>query len=216
MIRQKWERCALEEEGLWESDVRSYRPTAAVIMFGMNDAGSSIFKLSQSADELEQKKYGNTSFGSRDSYDQMLDKLQALQVDSIGLITSSLYDQTMMNPSAKNVMRYGVGKNDLIRRMSREVIDVEASQRQLEQIDFNTPMDALNQKQQMVDPAFSIIGNDRVHPGAAGHMVMTYLFLKAQSLEGAVAHVEVDVIITKFNSVLIVPSRHSRSKKGEV
>ena len=113
-------------------------------------------------------------------------------------------------------MLYGVGKNDLIRRMSREVIDVEASQRQLEQIDFNTPMDALNQKQQMVDPAFSIIGNDRVHPGAAGHMVMTYLFLKAQSLEGAVAHVEVDVKITSSTRFLIVLSRHSRSKKGEV
>ena len=32
----------------------------------------------------------------------------ALQVDSIGLITSSLYDQTMMNPEARgNVMLYG-------------------------------------------------------------------------------------------------------------
>lgn len=209
-----WERCALEEEGLWESDVRSYRPTAAMIMFGMNDASSSIFKLSQSADELEQKIRQHIVW-FRDSYGRMLDKLQALQVDSIGLITSSLYDQTMMNPEAReNVMLYGVGKNDLIRRMSREVIDVEASQRQLEQIDFNTPMDALNQKQQMVDPAFSIIGNDRVHPGAAGHMVMTYLFLKAQSLEGAVAHVEVDVENHKFNSVFNSSVKALQVKKG--
>ena len=46
MIRQKeGGSVVLWEEGLWESDARSYRPTAAMIMFGMNDASSSIFKL---------------------------------------------------------------------------------------------------------------------------------------------------------------------------
>jgi lysophospholipase L1-like esterase len=209
-----WERCSLREEGLWESDVRSYRPTAAVIMFGMNDASSSIFSLSQSVDELEQKIRQRIGW-FKDSYGRMLDQLQALEIDSIGLITSSLYDQ-MIDPSAReNIMLYGVGKNDLIRRMSREVIDVEAAQHNLARIDFNTPMDELNRRQQILDPAFSIIGSDRVHPGASGHMVMAYLFLKAQSLEGAVAQVEVDTERREFSSVFNSSVKELEVKKGQ-
>lgn len=211
-----WERCALTEVGLWESDVRSYHPTAAVIMFGMNDASSSIFSVSKSADVLEKKIRQHIDW-FKDSYGRMLDQLQALEVDSIGLIISSLYDQTMVNPDARdNVMLYGVGKNDLIRRMSREVIEVEAAQRNLAKIDFNTAMDVLNRRQQIIDPTFSIIGKDRVHPGASGHMVMAYLFLKAQALEGAVAQVELDAehheVCSSFNSSV----RALQVKNGKV
>ena len=41
--------------GLWESDVRSYKPTTAVVMLGMNDASNSIFNDASSSQELEEK-----------------------------------------------------------------------------------------------------------------------------------------------------------------
>ena len=41
-------------------------------------------------------------------------------------------------------------------------------------------MVALNQQYQQKDPTFTLCGSDRIHPDNDGHMVMAYLFLKAQ------------------------------------
>ena len=186
------ERTALEGEGLWESDVRRFRPTAAVIMLGMNDAGSAQFESCKTPEELERKNLQRVGW-YRDGYGSMLDHLEAQGIQSICLISPSPYDQTMVDPAArKNLVAFGTGKNDLIVRMAREVIDVEAAERQLPVVDFNTPLLEINAQQQAVDPAFSIIGKDRVHPGEAGHMVMAYTFLKAQGLKGPVARVGID------------------------
>ena len=54
-------------------------------------------------------------------------------------------------------------------------------------------MVALNQQNQQKDPAFTLCGNDRIHPDNDGHMVMAYLFLKAQGFVGKeVADMEIN------------------------
>ncbi len=54
-------------------------------------------------------------------------------------------------------------------------------------------MTTLNQQMQEADPSFALCGNDRIHPDNDGHMVMAYLYLKAQSFAGKeVATVEID------------------------
>ena len=53
-------------------------------------------------------------------------------------------------------------------------------------------MTAFNLERQRSDPAFTIIGPDRVHPGAPGHLMMAWLFLKAQGAPALVANVEID------------------------
>lgn len=42
------------------------------------------------------------------------------------------------------------------------------------------------------DPAFTIIGPDRVHPGPPGHLMMAWLFLKAQGAPALVSRVAID------------------------
>lgn len=43
------------------------------------------------------------------------------------------------------------------------------------------------------DPSFTLCGNDRIHPDNDGHMVMAYLFLKAQGFAGKdVANMEIN------------------------
>ena len=55
------------------------------------------------------------------------------------------------------------------------------------------PMAAINAEWQAKDPAFTIVSTkDRVHPEPAGHLVMAYLFLKAQGVSGTVAIMELD------------------------
>ena len=43
-------------------------------------------------------------------------------------------------------------------------------------------MEAINRRRQAEQPDFTIVGADRVHPGQTGHLVMAYLFLKAQNV----------------------------------
>ena len=186
------ERCSVDEKGLWESDVRSYKPTTAVVMLGMNDASNSIFNDALSSQELEEKSERRIQW-FEDNYAKIIDRLEILQIKPIRLVKSSPYDQTMKNLDAKkNLYNFGFGKNDLIRRMAAEVIDAEADKRKIETIDFNTPMIQYNQVKQKFDPAFSIIGLDRVHPGVQGHMFMAYLFLRSQNIERVVSEFAID------------------------
>ena len=150
--------------------------------------------------------------GSKITMAKIIDRLEILQIHPIRLIKSSPYDQTMKNLDAKkNLYNFGFGKNDLIRRMAAEVIDAEADKRKIETIDFNTPMIQYNQVKQKFDPAFSIIGLDRVHPGVQGHMFMAYLFLRSQNIERVVSEFAIDfktldVLLNKNCDISILKS----------
>ena len=51
-------------------------------------------------------------------------------------------------------------------------------------VNFNTVMCELNKEIQQSDSTATFCGGDRIHPDKDGHMVMAYLFLKAQGLAG--------------------------------
>jgi hypothetical protein len=53
-------------------------------------------------------------------------------------------------------------------------------------------MTALNLEQQKKDPKWTIIGADRVHPGAPGHLMMAWLFLKAQGANSIISKATVN------------------------
>ena len=58
---------------------------------------------------------------------------------------------------------------------------------------FNRPMVAINQWEQAADSMYTLCGKDRIHPSTDGHLVMAYLFLKAQGLAGKlVADIRID------------------------
>lgn len=59
-------------------------------------------------------------------------------------------------------------------------------------VDFHGPMTALNMEQQNRDPGWTIVGGDRVHPGAPGHLMMAWLFLKTQGAPPLVSKIAVD------------------------
>ena len=59
-------------------------------------------------------------------------------------------------------------------------------------VDFHGPLDEINRTLQQKDPAATIIGQDRVHPGEKGHLIMAYLILKAQNAPKFVADMSVD------------------------
>jgi hypothetical protein len=97
----------------------------------------------------------------------------------------------VMPLTAKLTVENKVGKNDMIRKFGEWLVE-QGRDRKAPVIDFNTLMLKINAECQKVDPAFSVIGPDRIHPDVRGHTVMTYSFARAQHIEGPVACVEID------------------------
>src|SRR5690606_27633325 len=91
----------------------------------------------------------------------------------------------------KNDNNYFPGKSKAMEKIA--VFQKEsAEQNDWGFVDFLGPMTAINLEGQKKQPEFTITGPDRIHPGNGGHLVMAYLFLKAQGLTGPVADVQIN------------------------
>lgn len=140
-----------------DNDVISKNPSVIALTFGMND--SDVKKSRKSFLELEKK-------------------LQKLSDARMVMIGSSPYDQT--SAINNNISR---GKNDLIQSIVA-FQDSTAKANRWDFVDFNSSMCEVNERMHKENPAFTVIGSDRVHPDNDGHMLMAYLFLKAQGMVG--------------------------------
>jgi lysophospholipase L1-like esterase len=156
-----------------DDDVLSKRPTVLMVTFGMNDGGY----FEYNGDNAEQ--YGKDRLEEcRAAYLLLEKRLQALPNVRVVMVGSSPYDQTAQLESA--VFKK---KNDVMLQIA-DFQEASAKKNRWEFVDFNRPMTALNLEGQKTDSAFTLCGGDRVHPESDGHMVMAYLFLKAQGFAG--------------------------------
>ena len=165
-----------------DGDVFAKNPNVVTLTFGMNDSGY----FEYNGDDAE--AFGNRQVAkSRDSFLKIEKRLKGLTDTRIVMIGTSPYDQT--STFNDNVFK---NKNDYMRRIIA-FQDSAARQNGWEMIDFNEPMLDINAREQAKNTDFTIVGNDRVHPDNDGHMVMAYLFLKAQGMAGKkVADVEIN------------------------
>jgi len=169
-----------------DEDVIRHKPTSVVIMFGMNDVGRGSYV----ADPDAQKKAAQASAMER--YKKNMGLLVArLGVDAgaprLLFVTPSPFDQTAVNDRGNNQP----GCNDGLGLCAAFVRELAGTQNGTV-VDFHAPMTAFNLERQKSDPAYTIVGGDRVHPGAAGHLMMAWLFLKAQGAPALVSRVAVD------------------------
>lgn len=159
-------------------DIASKKPTVATIMFGMNDVNRDLYDPTKGAPDSQKQGI------ALDKYDQnlhlLVSKLKESGV-SVIIMTPTPYDDTSTLQTAN---RPGVNKA-LEECANRDRALAESAGVAL--LDFHQPMTSLNASLQALDPAASIIGQDRVHPGAPGHLLMAYLFLKAQGVSSEVA-----------------------------
>lgn len=141
----------------FDDDVASKNSSVIGLTFGMNDSDKNK---------------------SRKSFLEIEKKLQKLSDTRVVMIGSSPYDQT--STINHNISR---GKNDIIQSIVA-FQDSAAKTNRWDFVDFNAPMCEVNERMHKENPAFTVIGNDRVHPDNDGHMLMAYLFLKAQGMVG--------------------------------
>ena len=102
----------------------------------------------------------------------------------------------LMQPDAKKVTFANVAGLKEEKEELEEIVDflnARARENQWGFVDFNRPMVAINQWEQAEDSMYTLCGKDRIHPSTDGHLVMAYLFLKAQGLAGKpVADIRID------------------------
>lgn len=162
--------------------VFDHRPTMVTLTFGMNDVGYMDFTLP--GNDIIGEKNVKTSLNNYQQMEKILKKQPRVKKVLIG---SSPYDET----SKLNKVPFP-GKNNLIADIS-DYLAKRATENQWNFVDFNRPMVAINEREQQFDSTFTLCGRDRIHPSTDGHLVMTYLFLKAQGLAGnPIADISID------------------------
>lgn len=170
----------------FETDVLPHKPSYIMLTFGMNDSGYSGY------DKPDGAAYGEKMYQDAvENYKAMETKLKAYRKAKVGIMSSSPYDENVElpdNPASKAHK----GKLDVMLKIA-DFQKEQAEKNAWGFVDITRPMAEINVKGQEKDPSFTISGGDRVHPGNLGHMVMAYLFLKAQGFAGEkVADIVID------------------------
>ena len=166
-----------------DGDVFCKNPTVLMITFGMNDSGYYEYNSDES------KEFGEKKYQECYKNFQLIEKrLKELPDTRIVLMGSSPYDETAQVEGNTPLK----GKNEVMKRIV-EFQKKSAEDNNWQFLDFNQPMTEINQRNQQETPTFTLCGGDRIHPDNEGHMVMAYLFLKAQGFAGKkVADMEVN------------------------
>lgn len=179
-------------------DIGVHRPTVATIMLGMNDVSRGLYgKENPSGTNLKQRQ------DAIDGHVANMRKL-SLQLRDAGCrliyITPSIYDQTS-TMDTENLF----GVNDALKTCG-EYARKLAAEFDGSVVDFHGAMSRINAEYQKADPRATIVGGDRVHPGPMGHLIMAYIFLKAQGLDPYVSKTVIDAadsrVVEAFNATV--------------
>lgn len=164
----------LEMNRRLDNDVLSHDPTTLMVTFGMNDSGYFEHE-GENSEQFAEEKYQESIRNFR----AMEERLKALPDTRIVMVGTSPFDEDAAIPA------YHLhGKGATIERIVATQLQT-ATDNGWEQIDFCGPMTEINRARQATDSTFTLCGADRIHPDNDGHMVMAYLFLKAQGFAGS-------------------------------
>ncbi len=174
-------RCRLDE------DVFAKKPNVVAIMFGMNDIGLYNYAVNPTEEQLKRQKSSIGFFETtmKELTTVITDRLHPILI----FMTPSPFDDTGVNDKNNNYPGSNGGLallGDMVRKMAKENGALL--------VDFHTPMTALNIREQKKNPRWTLIGPDRVHPKGPGHLMMAWLFLKAQGAPEYVSRVEIDAV----------------------
>ena len=157
-----------------ERDVIARKPTVVTIMLGMNDGGYKPFDPT-------------TLAAFADGYAAIVRRLQqALPAVRLTLIRSSPFDDVARKP------QFAPGYDDALRRLGCYVTTL-GEREKATVVDFRTPVNAGVAAVLAANPELArTLLPDRVHPSAAGHMLMAATLLRAWGAPATVAQVEID------------------------
>jgi len=165
-----------------DRDILVHKPTWSVVMLGMNDVSRGLYQKSRQDEpgiEDKKKKALDVYRGNLETIIQTLLKAGSKVI----LEKPTVYEQYA---SFATENYYGV--NDAL-LLCAGYIQQFADKYKLMTVDYGTLMGRINHDLQLKDSAASIINTDRIHPGAVGHFVMAYAFLKATGAARSVSKI---------------------------
>ncbi|MGN6639779.1 MAG: SGNH/GDSL hydrolase family protein [Mucilaginibacter sp.] len=166
-----------------DDDALSKKPNVLTLTWGMNDCGYFEWYRKDAADFMKAKIDNSYKY-----YGMLEQKLLSHPEIRKIIILGSPYDETSKFTN-KNLYP---GKAEAFSKII-DFQEAAAKKNNWGIVDFFHPMRTINLEEQKRDTMFSLTPNDRIHPDNDGHMIMAYLFLKAQGLAGhPVADVEVN------------------------
>jgi lysophospholipase L1-like esterase len=183
-----------------ERDVFPYRPTVVTVMLGMNDGNFSPF---------DQAAYDIYSHG----YEHIVQSLKAhLPGVRITAIEPSPYDDVTRPP------KFPGGYNAVLLRYARFVREL-AEREHLQDADLNTSVVEALRRANQTDPKHAAeLISDRVHPGVAGHLLLSKALLKAWNAPSLVSSVTIDAAagrLTDSRRASVTNLKHDGSLKWD-
>ena len=167
-----------------EDDILAMKPTVLSISFGMNDSKYFEYWMHKNKTDSIRKAAIDTSFKWFKKIEAKVDQFP--KVRKI-MMNSSPYDETVKNGKEPFEGKYKTIEGIIAFQKKAAIKNNWAY------VDLFYPMTKMNKKGQQADTAFTLTGPDRIHPGNSGHLVMAFLFLKAQGLANKpIANVEIN------------------------
>lgn len=163
----------------FDSDIMKLKPDRVFVMFGMNDINRNVWNDANPTEEQSKARQAALT-AYADNQRQLADRFAKAGVKTV-MITPSPYDQ-YSNAKSENL----VACNDGLAACA-EIVRNLATERMLGLIDFHRPLTEL----QRTHPT-TVFCHDRVHPGAAGHLLMAAHVLETMRVSPLVAQVSVD------------------------
>lgn len=156
-----------------DSDLLAKKPTVMSVNFGMNDSRYFEYWMHKNKIDSIRRDAIDSSYKWFKKIIVKLDQYPGIRKI---MLTSSSYDETTKNGKDPFWGKYKTMEG-IIKFQKKEAIKNNWAY-----VDLFYPMTQMNKKGQEKDTSFTLTGPDRIHPGNAGHLVMAYMFLKAQGL----------------------------------
>ena len=179
-------------------DVAEYGPTWVFYHFGMNDVNRGAYVKDPSPGQ--ERAAANAAWAFKRNVVALSDRVRKAVPGVREMFASpTFYDDTAdVTNMPKGATGWAtvnqIGCNAALRRFG-DFVEGVAAAKKAPFVDWHAPLDRfVNRRRQAGDAHFMVTGWDRVHPGAVGHSIMAWEFLRAQGVPATVSDVELDAV----------------------
>jgi lysophospholipase L1-like esterase len=169
----------------FEKDVLKHNPTHVFLMTGMNDVIRTLYfegKASQKI--LKQREDALATYKQNTAL--LAEKIITNGVIPI-FLTPSIYDQYSQIEKENNL-----GCNDALIECAKHIKDL-AKKYNSTVVDLNNSMKDIMMSGLKKDSLFTIIGNDRVHPGTTGHFIIFNEIISKLEKPSLISKISIDI-----------------------
>ena len=176
-------------------DVEAYKPTWVTFHFGMNDIDRGAYTATPTVRQLVRADAAQK--GYRGNLDELVAAVRKAAPGAKHVyFTPTVYDDTAVPtnipPDATGwAVVNQIGCNAGLGLMAGHVLATAERDGALG-VDWYTPLENWLMARRPKDPHYMLTGWDRVHPGALGHAIMAWCFLKRQGVPAVVSDVALD------------------------